>query len=88
MISFVFSPELFMNLRRNISYTVTNFFLLHLIYFMCVMVWSEAKDQIMLTAVKAEGSREWGSLADTYIALMCTVCYEKFAWYSALPKTK
>ena len=55
---------------------------------MCVMVWSEAKDQIMLTAVKAEGSREWGSLADTYIALMCTVCYEKFAWYSALPKTK
>lgn len=29
---------------------------------MCVMVWSEAKDQIILTAVKAEGSREWGTV--------------------------
>ena len=56
---------------------------------MCVMVWSEAKDQIMLTAVKAGGIKRVGHcLADTYIALMCTVCYEKCAWYSALPKTK
>ena len=57
------NPFLYLYMCTVINdFTVTNFFLRRLIYFMCVMVWSEAKDQIMLTAVKAGGSREWGTV--------------------------
>ena len=44
---------------------------------MCVMVWSEAKDQIMLTAVKAEGSREWGTVWLIHTSLLCALSVMK-----------
>ena len=41
------------------------------ISFRCVFVWSEAKDLIMLTAVLAEGSREWDNAWQIHTLLLC-----------------